>query len=171
MTQEIITITVEAGQMTARRKSRKIAQRRPVPVWAIVKYAALTIAGIMLFREGAARALAYRGYFAVGGEVFALFLPVFYYHLIKQPGGGSTVYGWVNAADVQAVGSGTTAPKMRVGAKVKYSGPLYRDSNGGGKGKTVNGTYTVKYYYTGRKCGVHIDGLGWVPESGCTVIG
>ena len=40
MTQEIITITVEAGQMTARRKSRKIAQRRPVPVWAIVKYAA-----------------------------------------------------------------------------------------------------------------------------------
>lgn len=58
MTQEIITITVEAGQMTARRKSRKIDQRRPVPVWAIVKYAALTIAGIMLFREGAARALA-----------------------------------------------------------------------------------------------------------------
>ena len=56
-------------------------------------------------------------------------------------------------------------------AKVKYSGPLYRDSNGGGQGKTVNGTYTVKYYYTGRKCGVHIDGLGWVPESGCTVIG
>ena len=77
----------------------------------------------------------------------------------------------VNAADVQAVGSGTTAPKMRVGAKVKYSGPLYRDSNGGGQGKTVNGTYTVKYYYPGRKCGVHIDGLGWVPESGCTVIG
>ena len=83
MTQEIITITVEAGQMTARRKYRKIAQRRPVPVWAIVKYAALTIAGIMLFREGAARALAYRGYFAVGGEVFALFLPVFYYCLSR----------------------------------------------------------------------------------------
>lgn len=59
MTQEIITITVEAGQMTARRKPRKIAQRRPVPVWTIVKYVALTIAGIMLFREGAARALAY----------------------------------------------------------------------------------------------------------------
>ena len=56
MTQEIITITVEAGQMTARRKTLKIAQRRPVPVWAIVKYAALTIAGIMLFREGADRA-------------------------------------------------------------------------------------------------------------------
>ncbi|MEI3131259.1 MAG: hypothetical protein V8S92_03090 [Oscillospiraceae bacterium] len=33
-------------------------------------------------REGAARALAYRG-FAVGGEVFALFLPVFYYCLSR----------------------------------------------------------------------------------------
>lgn len=96
------------------------------------------------------------------------------YHLIKQSGGGSTVYGWVNAADVQAAsgGSGTApAPKMRVGAQVQYSGPLYRDSNGNGQGKTVNGTYTVKYYYPGRKCGVHIDGLGWVPESACKVIG
>lgn len=37
MTQEIITITVEAGQVTARRKPRKIALRHPVPVWAIVK--------------------------------------------------------------------------------------------------------------------------------------
>lgn len=97
--------------------------------------------------------------------------------VIKQSGGGSTVYGWVDAADVQAVsttpsGSGTTtAPKMRVGARVKYSGPLYRDSNGNGQGKTVNGTYTVKYYYPGRKCGVHIDGLGWVPESACSVVG
>lgn len=97
------------------------------------------------------------------------------YHLIKQAGGGSTVYGWVDAADVQANGttsSGTAAaPKMRVGAKVKYSGPLYRDSNGNGQGKTVSGTYTVKYYYPGRKCGVHIDGLGWVPESACSVVG
>ncbi len=30
-------------------------------------------------------------------------------------------------------GNGTTPTKMRVGAKVKYSGPLYRDSNGGGQ--------------------------------------
>ena len=78
-----------------------------------------------------------------------------------------------SAADVQAVSGGGSAPapKMRVGARVKYSGPLYRDSNGNGRGKTVNGTYTVKYYYPGRKCGVHVDGLGWVPESACTVIG
>ena len=95
------------------------------------------------------------------------------YHLIKQSGGGSTGYGWVDAADVQKFsGDGSApAPKMRVGARVKYSGPLYRDSNGNGQGKTVSGTYTVKYYYPGRKCGVHVDGLGWVPESACTVIG
>lgn len=98
------------------------------------------------------------------------------YQLKAEPGGGSTVYGWVDAADVQAVGgtsagSGTAAAKMRVGAQVQYSGPLYRDSNGNGQGKTVNGTFTVKYYYPGRKCGVHIDGLGWVPESACSVIG
>ena len=93
------------------------------------------------------------------------------YHLVKQSGGWSTVYGWVDAADIQAMGENETPPKMRVGARVKYSGPLYRDSNGNGQGKAVNGTYTVKYYYPGRKCGVHIDGLGRVPESGCTVIG
>ena len=95
------------------------------------------------------------------------------YHLIKQSGGGSTVYGWVDAADVQKASGGGNAPalKMRVGARVKYSGPLYRDSYGNGQGTTVNGTYTVKYYYPGRKCGVHIDGMGWVPESACTVIG
>ena len=97
------------------------------------------------------------------------------YQLKAEPGGGSTVYGWVDAADVQAVG-GTSAgsgaaAKMRVGARVRYSGPLFRDSNGNGQGKTVNGTFTVKYYYPGRKCGVHIDGLGWVPESACSVIG
>lgn len=96
------------------------------------------------------------------------------YHLIAQSGGGSTVYGWVDAADVQAAssGSGTTAAeKMRVGAKVQYSGPIYRDSNGNGQGKTVSGAYTVKYYYPGRKCGVHIGGLGWVPESACKIAG
>ena len=94
-------------------------------------------------------------------------------HLIAQSGGGSTVYGWVDLADIQgATFAGTApAPKMRVGARVKYSGPLYRDSNGNGQGKAVNGTYTIKYYYPGRKCGVHIDGLGWVPESACSVVG
>ena len=43
------------------------------------KYAALTLAGIILFRAGQARALTERGYAAVGGEGFALLLPAFYY--------------------------------------------------------------------------------------------
>lgn len=95
-------------------------------------------------------------------------------HLIAQGGSGSTVYGWVDLADVQGANTpagAATAPKMRVGARVRYSGPLYRDSNGNGQGMNVNGTYTVKYYYPGRKCGVHVDGLGWVPESACSVVG
>lgn len=94
-------------------------------------------------------------------------------HLVAQSGGGSTVYGWVDATDIQqnAPSGAAVTAKMRVGARVQYSGPLYRDSAGNGQGMTVNGTYTVKYYYPGRKCGVHIDGLGWVPESACAVIG
>lgn len=90
------------------------------------------------------------------------------YHLIGESG-ESTVYGWVDAADVKSA-SGTTK-KMRVGARVKYTGPLYRDSNGNGRGKIVNGVFMVKYYYPGCKCGVHIDGLGWVPESACSLVG
>ena len=78
MTQKIITVTIGAGQARPRRKSR--ARRRVrVNVWAVVKYAALTVAGILLFRAGAAHAYAQRGYFAVGGEVFALLLPLIYY--------------------------------------------------------------------------------------------
>ncbi len=35
----------------------------------------------------------------------------------------------------------------------------------------VNSFWKKFFAYPGRKCGVHIDGLGWVPESACTVIG
>lgn len=45
----------------------------------VAKYAALTLAGIILFRAGAAYGLKERGYSAVGGEAFALLLPVFWY--------------------------------------------------------------------------------------------
>jgi formate hydrogenlyase subunit 3/multisubunit Na+/H+ antiporter MnhD subunit len=48
-------------------------------MWAIAKYAALTVAGIVLFRIGTVYAYRQRGYTAVGGEVFALFLPAIYY--------------------------------------------------------------------------------------------
>ena len=85
MTQEIITITVGAGQARPRRRGRKSRQRKARRAfWLnVAKYAALTVAGILLFRAGAAYALAERGYKAIGGEVFALFLPAFYYCLSR----------------------------------------------------------------------------------------
>lgn len=49
----------------------------------VAKYAALTVAGIILFRAGAAYGLKERGYSAVGGEVFALLLPVLWYTVEK----------------------------------------------------------------------------------------
>lgn len=90
-------------------------------------------------------------------------------HLISEDGKG--VYGWVDAADVSTISSGSAAPVLRVGAKVKYSGRLYANSNGGGAGKSVSGTYTVSRLLNGKKCGVLLNGgLGWVPESACVVI-
>lgn len=44
-----------------------------------VKYAILTGIGFLLFRTGQAHALIERGYEALGGEIFALFLPVLYW--------------------------------------------------------------------------------------------
>ena len=53
MTQKIITITVGAGQARPRRRTRR---RFRVNLWTVAKYAALTVAGILLFRAGAAYA-------------------------------------------------------------------------------------------------------------------
>lgn len=86
-------------------------------------------------------------------------------HLIAKANGGSTVYGWVDLEDVRA------RLVMRPGAMVRYSGPVYRDSSGNGQGRSVEGVFEVKYYGAGKKCGVHLDDLGWVSESACTVIG
>lgn len=44
----------------------------------LVKYILLTIAGIILFHFGSEVAYAERGYKAIGGEGFALLLPLFY---------------------------------------------------------------------------------------------
>lgn len=63
-------------------------------------------------------------------------------------------------------------PKMRIGAKVQYQGYLYKDSYGSGKGKYVNGTYTVTTLINNRAYGVNLNnGLGWVKERDCKVIG
>lgn len=81
--------------------------------------------------------------------------------------------GWAEAAActvVETDAGETPAPVLRVGATVRYSGPLYADSYGGGRGQTVDGTYTVDIYMPGRPCAVHIP-PGWVPEEACTVVG
>ena len=47
-------------------------------IWTVVKYAALTVCGILLYLLAAKCTLADRGYFAIGGEGLFLLLPVFY---------------------------------------------------------------------------------------------
>lgn len=51
---------------------------------AVLKYVLLTLLGVLLYKAAAEYALQTRGYFAVGGEVFILFLPVFYYGISKS---------------------------------------------------------------------------------------
>lgn len=65
------------------RTKRKWRLREHIPLAAVAKYAALTVAGVLLFRAEQARALAERGYEALGGEVFALLLPVFYWMVTR----------------------------------------------------------------------------------------
>ena len=77
---EVKTARRGAGQAPPRRRT---SRRATVSRATIALYATLTVAGILLFRAGAAVAYMERGYSAVGGEVFALFLPVFYY-IISQ---------------------------------------------------------------------------------------
>lgn len=87
-----------------------------------------------------------------------------------------------NIADPNKINAGATikvpgkaaiqGPGMRIGAKVQYAGYLYRDSYGNGKGKYVNGTYTVTTLVENRAFGVNLNsGLGWVKASDCKVIG
>ena len=47
--------------------------------WAVAWYVFLAVAGVLMYKLGAAYALRERGYYAVGGEALALLLPVFYY--------------------------------------------------------------------------------------------
>lgn len=65
------------------RKQRKWRIRDHIPLAAVAKYAALTLVGVLLFRAGQAHALAERGYEALGGEVFALLLPVLYWMVVR----------------------------------------------------------------------------------------
>jgi GH25 family lysozyme M1 (1,4-beta-N-acetylmuramidase) len=77
--------------------------------------------------------------------------------------------GWVPVSSCKIIFSTAPADHSKVvvkGGKVRYSGPLYADSYGNGKGKTVSGTFSVQRVISGRKCGVLLP-AGWVPESAC----
>lgn len=61
---------------------RQRANPRAWPAWltarTAARYVILTVAGVLLYKAGAACALRERGYFAVGGEAVFLLLPVLY---------------------------------------------------------------------------------------------
>lgn len=65
------------------RAKRKWRLRDHIPMAAVAKYVVLSLVGFLLFRIGHACALTERGYEALGGEVFALFLPVLYWMVAR----------------------------------------------------------------------------------------
>jgi len=67
-----------------RTRRRRGTSPRHAPLgWTIAKYALLTVAGVALFFILSDYAYQERGYKALGGEVFALLLPVLYYTATK----------------------------------------------------------------------------------------
>lgn len=68
--------TALRGTEETKQTTERAAHRRG---WTVAKYMILTACGFALYRAGATCALAERGYIAVGGEVFFLFFPIFYY--------------------------------------------------------------------------------------------
>lgn len=71
-------------------KPKPRTKRPKVDIRPILKYLALTLLGFLLFTMAAKQARLDRGYAAIGGEVFFLFLPVFYYLISK------TVRDWLD---------------------------------------------------------------------------
>ena len=72
-------IKIKVGQATKRRKVSLRTWLARLNGRTVAWYAVLTVAGVLLYKLGAAYALRERGYFAVGGEALTLLLPVFYY--------------------------------------------------------------------------------------------
>lgn len=63
----------------------------------------------------------------------------------------------------------STGGSIKVGDKVKYSGYLYKDSNGNGRGSKVSGTYKVTRTASGAY-GYHLADLGWAKKSACSKV-
>lgn len=74
---------IQNTQAATRRRSRPLriagSALTANVAFAVLKYAALTAAGVLLFRWGQGHALAERGYKAIGGEALLLGLPLFWY--------------------------------------------------------------------------------------------
>ena len=71
-------IKIEVGQAGKRWRVSLCTWLARLNGWAVAWYAFLTVAGVLLYKLGAACALRERGYYAVGGEALALLLPVLY---------------------------------------------------------------------------------------------
>ena len=72
-------IKTEVGQAPKRRWVGLRTWLAQLNGWAVAWYVFLVVAGVLLYKLGAAYALRERGYYAVGGEALALLLPVLYY--------------------------------------------------------------------------------------------
>lgn len=70
---------IKVGQAPKRRRVSLRTWLARLNGWTVTWYVFLTVAGVLLYKLGAAYAMRERGYFAVGGEALALLLPVVYY--------------------------------------------------------------------------------------------
>lgn len=70
---------IKVGQAPKRRRVSLRTWLARLNGWTVVWYAFLMAAGVLLYKLGAAYAMRERGYYAVGGEVLFLLLPVIYY--------------------------------------------------------------------------------------------
>ena len=81
-TEIIVTVTIHKYERAEIGQARRLGLHRWIArlnVWTLAWYALLTVAGVALYKAGAAYALQERGYYAVGGEALALLLHVLYY--------------------------------------------------------------------------------------------
>lgn len=96
------------------------------------------------------------------------------YHLKAVPGGGSTVYGWVDAADISAPGSGE--PEA-ISYRVRVTANELNIRKGPGTNFGTNGSIKDKGVYTivaesagsgASKWGKLKSGAGWISLDYCT---
>ena len=91
------------------------------------------------------------------------------YHLVRVPGGGSTVYGWVKESDIKEASEGKWTPA--VGDIVNYHGSVhYTSANGTTARKCTGGKAKISQIYKLGKS-KHPYHLVRVPDSGATVYG